>query len=213
MASAHIQTPGFVTGERMSREEFIARWEALPGWKQAELIEGIVYVPSPVSLEHGRFEGRIATWLNLFATRNPGCEVATNTTWYMLESAPQPDVAMWIAPEYGGQSSTDGKYGQGAPELVVEICLSSTEVDFGPKKALYQRAGVREYITIETFFKKLIWRVLEEDGYREIAPDADGIFRSPKFAGLWLDADAFWKNDGPRVAAVLEQGLAASRQA
>ena len=69
----------------------------------------------------------------------------------MLDNAPQPDAYLRILPSHGGQSGDEARYCTGAPELAVEICLTSTEVDFGPKRKLYQRAGVREYITIETF--------------------------------------------------------------
>ena len=40
-----------ITGERMDSAEFLRRWDALPDVKNAELIEGVVFVPSPVSLD------------------------------------------------------------------------------------------------------------------------------------------------------------------
>jgi hypothetical protein len=40
-----------VTGEQMTVEEFLHRWEELPDLKNAELIDGVVHVPSPVSRE------------------------------------------------------------------------------------------------------------------------------------------------------------------
>ena len=40
-------------GDRMSRDEFLARWEQMPSLKRAELIDGVVYMPSPVSLPTG----------------------------------------------------------------------------------------------------------------------------------------------------------------
>jgi Uma2 family endonuclease len=54
-----MTTPGLVTGERLTVEEFLRRWEDLPELKNAELIDGVVYVPSPVSLDHGRFDTRM----------------------------------------------------------------------------------------------------------------------------------------------------------
>ena len=89
----------------------------------------------------------------------------------------------------------------------MEICLtSSTEVDFGPKRKLYQRAGVREYITIETFRKRIVWRVLVDGVYMQReAPD--GILRSEVFPGLWLDVAAFWAEDGAKMLAALHAGL------
>ena len=131
----------------------------------------------------------------------------------ILGSAPQPDVYLAILPEYGGQWRVEGKFGAGAPELVVEICLTSTEVDFGPKLALYQRAGVREYITVELFTKRIVWRVLEGGSYRELTSGPDGVHRSRTFPGLWLKAAAFWAFHTGAMKDLLQQGLASDEHA
>jgi Uma2 family endonuclease len=208
MVSQLIEPATLTTGEKMDRTEFLCRWEALPELKCAELIEGVVFVASPVSIDHSDIDGRIGTWLGYYAWRTTGCDCGHNATWLMLESAPQPDVHLCIRPEYGGQSSDNPPLHKGAPELAVEICLTSTEVDFGPKLRLYRRAGVREYITIEIIPKRIVWRVLRDGVYYALEPDADGIMRSIAFPGLWLDVDAFWRNDGGRMLATLEAGLA-----
>jgi hypothetical protein len=208
MVSDYPKSATLITGEKMTKAEFLCRWEALPEIKLAELIEGVVFVPSPVSIDHGERNSGIDLLLGYYAAMTPGCAVGTNATWEMLESVPQPDVHLRIQPEHGGQSSVVGKYPVGAPELAVEICLTSTEVDFGPKLRLYQRAGVREYITVELLAKRIVWRVLRDDVYHALEPDADGVFRSIVFPGLWLDQNAFWRNDGTRMLATLEAGLA-----
>jgi len=154
-----------VTGERMTVEEFLHRWEELPDLKNAELIDGVVHVSSPVSREHGSLDTLVHLWLAYYAQATPGCGAGNNSTWLMLDSAPQPDAYLRILPAYGGQSSDGRLYSTGAPELAVEICLTTTEVDFGPKRKLYQRAGVREYITIETFRKGIVWRMLVDGVY------------------------------------------------
>jgi Uma2 family endonuclease len=151
MSSAVLPLPQLITGQQMTREAFLARWDRIPDLKHAELIEGIVYVPSPVSLEHSRIDRHVITWLTNYAYQAGGCESGTNATWLMLESSPQPDAFLCGAP-----APSDGKFYSGAPELAVEICVTSTEVDFGPKLALYQRAGVQQYITIETLLPKII---------------------------------------------------------
>jgi Uma2 family endonuclease len=208
MLSPVVRPPGLVTGERLTVDEFLRRWEELPGLKKAELIDGVVYVPSPVSLDHGRVDSRIIWWLSHYACGTPGCDSGNNSTWLMLGSAPQPDAYLRILPSHGGQSGNEGTLGAGAPELAAEICATSTEVDFGPKLALYQRAGVREYITVELFGPRMTWRVLEDGVYVAQTQPADGIVRSQAFPGLWLDLAAFWANDRPRMLAALNAGLA-----
>jgi Uma2 family endonuclease len=139
-----------VTGERMTVEEFLRCWEELPEVKNAGLIDGVVHVSSPVSRDHGSFDLLIHGWLLHYAVATPGCAGGSNSTWLMLDNAPQPDAYLRISPSRGGQSGDEARYCTGAPELAAEICLTSTEVDFGPKRKLYQGAGVREYITIES---------------------------------------------------------------
>ena len=213
MVAQIIQPATLATGEQMDRTEFLRRWEALPDLKSAELIEGVVYVPSPVSIDHGETDSTVIWWLRHYAAATPGCQVGNNTSWEMLGSMPQPDVHLRIRPESGGQSSVGEKFPIGAPELAVEICLTSTEVDFGPKLRLYQRAGVREYVTVERFPRRIVWRVLRGNDYYALEPDADNVFRSETFPGLWLDQDAFWRNDAARMLATLEAGLATPEHA
>jgi Uma2 family endonuclease len=152
MLSPVVRPPGLVTGERLTVEEFLRRWEDLPDLKNAELIDGVVYVPSPVSLDHGRLDSRIILWLAYYAQATPGCDNGNNSTWLMSGSAPQPDAYLQILPSHGGQSGIDGPLGAGAPELAVEICVTSTEVDVGPKLALSEgrRAGIHHRRTLWT---------------------------------------------------------------
>jgi Uma2 family endonuclease len=208
MSTQVVSAEGLVTGQKMSREEFLRQWEQLPDLKNAELIDGVVHVSSPVSPDHAFRNTSVIWWLNHYALSTPGCQAGNNMTWTMLDFAPQPDSFLRLRPEYGGQSRDTRESCEGAPELVVEICVTSTEVDFGPKLRLYQRAGVREYVTAETLRKRVTWRVLQDGAYvAQRIPD-DGIFRSPVFPGLWLNVAAFWDDDGSRMMAALNQGLA-----
>src|ERR1700678_3349121 len=97
-------------GQRLTVQEFLRRWEAMPDLRFAELIDGVVYMPSPQTSDHGRAEIRIDTWLGTYIANTPGCDAGSQSTWLMLESAPQPDSYLWIHPEFGGQSTTQGKY-------------------------------------------------------------------------------------------------------
>lgn len=68
---------------------------------------------------------------------------------------------------------------------------------------------MREYITVELFWKRMVWRVLDENAVyvpQEVPPD--GVARSRVFPGLWLDVAAFWSEDGAKMLAALNVGLA-----
>lgn len=196
----------FEPGDRLSREEFLARWECMPELKKAELIDGVVYMPSPVSLVHSLFDTIVHMVLGVYAARTPNCEPLSNATWLMLESAPQPDACLCWRPA-SGEIKTTKDLATGRPDLVVEVAKSSRSYDLGPKLALYQRAEVQEYVTAPVEEERMEWRVLERGSYRLMPPDADGIFRSKVFPGLWVDSAAFWRKDRSKLLAVLEQGL------
>ncbi|MDQ6700846.1 MAG: Uma2 family endonuclease [Acidobacteriota bacterium] len=193
-------------GEQLSQEEFLRRWEALPSLKRAELIQGRVYLPSPVSNPHKWLHSLVNCWLTLYAGSTPGCRAGSDGTWLMLGDAPQPDVDLVILPSYGGQSRIDELYSAGAPELAAEICLSSKSRDLGPKLELYREAGVQEYLTVMVRGSSVIWRYLDGGQYRTFEPDSVGVLRSRIFPGLWLDVPALFANDVTRLASTLQQG-------
>jgi len=202
-----VVTQPLVAGQRLKREEFLRRWEAMPEVKLAELIGGVVYMPSPVSLTHGDHENLVNGWVANYAARTPGCGACSNTTWLMLEDAPQPDAALRILPEYGGQSRVEGVYGAGAPELAAEVCLSSASYDLGPKLELYRAAGVQEYVAILLGESRVLWLRLVEGQYVQLEAGADGLLGSMIFPGLWLDPQALVDLHGARVLDALDQGL------
>jgi len=213
MSIATAVPPLLQPGQRLTREEFLRRWEAMPELKFAELIDGIVYMPSPLSIDHGDYDSTISYWLSTYAIATPGCKSGLNATWLMSDSAPQPDVHLRILTEFGGQSGREGKLGAGAPELVVEVCATSAAYDLGPKLKLYQRSGVLEYITLVLEPGEITWRELVNRRYKPLQPDVTGLLRSSVFPGLWLDPVAALAGDVARVLAVLQQGLASEEHA
>jgi Uma2 family endonuclease len=207
--SAPVSPPPLRDGDRLTRDEFIRRWEAMPDLKHAELIDGIVYMPSPVSKKHSRFDLVLSWWLASYEFGTPGCEAGSDGTWLMGErDVPQPDITLQIVPESGGQWRLEGEYAAGAPELIIEVALSSRSRDLGAKLRLYERMGVHEYLVAVVGQAKVIWNELTASGFRTLEPDADGIIRSRSFPGLWLDPAALWRRDLAGMLAVLQQGLA-----
>ena len=125
---------------------------------------------------------------------------------------PQPDAVLLILPEHGGQSSVSGDpitgYFSGAPEMIVEVAVTSYSRDFGTKKRLYERMCVREYLIVVPREKKVVAMALTPSGFEPIEPGPDGILRSRFFPGLWLDIATMWTLDLQQMNAVLQQGLA-----
>jgi Uma2 family endonuclease len=212
--AAPVSPPPLLESDCLTSGEFLRRWEAMPDLKRAELIDGIVYMPSPVGLNHGRFEFLLNTWLGFYAAGTPGCIGSLEATWLMGErNVPQPDIGLMILPEYGGRSRIEGQYHAGAPELIVEVAVSSYSRDFGAKKRLYERMGVLEYVIAVPGTREVWWFELTPSGYRTLEPGSDGIFRSRCFPGLWLDAAALWDLDLARINAAVQHGLATREHA
>src|SRR5262245_29095966 len=117
MATVEQAVPPLDAGDNLTQAEFLRLWEAHPEIKRAELIGGIVHMPSPVSAEHGDTENEVGGWLWSYAGSTPGTKASNNATIQLLGDAPQPDVHLRLLPEYGGKCWVQGTYLGGAPEL------------------------------------------------------------------------------------------------
>jgi len=109
-----------VEGQRLDQPTFHALYEAMPPGTRAELIDGVVFMPSPVSLRHGIAQVPVIVWLDYYAEKTLGVQVMDNATTILgWKSEPQPDGLLRILPECGGRSWDEGGYVHGAPELVI----------------------------------------------------------------------------------------------
>jgi Uma2 family endonuclease len=211
---ADVHVPELHAGDRLSRAEFERRYAAMPHVKKAELIEGVVYMPSPVSEDHAEPHFDIIGWLAVYRSATPGVQGGDNATVRLdLENEPQPDACLRIRPECGGQSRHSGKYIGGAPELIAEVAATSASYDLHDKLRAYQRNGVVEYVVWRVGDRAIDWFVLRDDRYQPLPLSPDGYYRSQVFPGLWLDAAALIRGDLAQVMAVLQQGLASPEHA
>lgn len=200
--------PPLEGGDRLSRDEFERRYQAVSHIKKAELIEGVVYVASPVrSKSHGQPHGRLITWLGVYEAATSGVDLNDNATVRLdLNNEPQPDALLRI--EIGGQSRITGDdYIEGAPELIAEVAASSAAYDLHDKKQAYQRHGVQEYLVWQVFDQKLDWFRLQDGNYVSLQPDGNGVVRSSVFPGLRLAVPALLAGNMATVLAVLQEGL------
>lgn len=202
--------PPLKEGDRLDQKTFHERYEAMPEHVRAELIGGIVYMASPQKLPHGRTNRLVGRWIIEYEEATPGTESLPGVTDIMgTASEPEPDEALLILPEYGGQTWENKKgYLCGAPELIVETSSTTERRDLHAKKADYQKAGVREYVVAALRSQKVFWFTLQRGKYQETKPDADGIYRSKVFPGLWLDPGALLRRDRKKLLAVLRRGIA-----
>lgn len=200
-------------GDRLTQKEFHALYERMPEGFRAELIEGIVYVSSPVKRRHSSNHSPLGAVLLAYENATPGAESYDNATVILGDGVEvQPDLLLRVAEEYGGSSTVDqDDYISGPPELVCEISDSTRSLDLNAKKAAYRRAGVPEYLVLNLRDRRLHWFDLAADA--ELTPDADNVYRLRVFPGLWIDAEALFARDLGRLLATLNVGLASPEHA
>lgn len=202
--------PPLEPGDQLGRDEFERRYAAMPHLKKAELIEGTVYMPSPVRWKrHAGPHADVIGWLAFYRAHTPGVEVGDNGTVRLdLENEPQPDATLIVEPGYGGRVRIDpDDYIAGAPDMVVEIASSSASVDLYTKFRVYRRNEVYEYLVWRVLDAAIDWFVLRGSQYERLVADPDGLLRSAMFPGLWLDATSLVQRDLATVLRVLQQGL------
>jgi hypothetical protein len=84
--------PRLENGDHLTRDEFERRYDDDPTLKKAELIDGVVYMPSPVRQDlHSKQHFDLIGWLSRYVTATPGVEGGDNGSLKLnLKNMPQP---------------------------------------------------------------------------------------------------------------------------
>lgn len=202
-------------GDHLTREEFEKRYDATPGIKKAELIEGIVYMSPPVRWDsHGGPQFELIGWFTHYSWATPGVRGGDNSTLRLdLSNEPQPDTTLFIDPALGGSARIIDGFIEDSPELVAEVSSSTKGFDLNTKLRVYQRNKIREYIVWRVQERAIDWFELRGDKYSRVNPDAEGILKSVVFPGLWLLPSALIDTAHNRILEVLSRGLASPEHA
>lgn len=212
----HPGVPLLMNGDRMDADEFEVRYAAMPEVHKAELLEGVVYMPSPVRYEaHCDPHGIAGHWIYNYRMLTPGVRSGIDGTVRLdKKNQPQGDACLFLPESAGGQCRvSEDDYLTGAQELVFEVAASSRSYDLGVKKDVYLKFGVKEYLLWLAQENGIEWFVLRDGEYVVHQPDADAIYRSTVFPGLWLDWKALLTADLAQVFAVLQQGCSTPEHA
>jgi len=210
-----VLPPPLQNGDRLTCPEFERRYAAMPHVKKAELIEGVVHMPTPVSNRHSAAHGQVMTWLGTYCATTPGVHLNDNATVRLdLDNEPQPDALLRLDEAHGGRSRVSADdYIEGAPELIAEITATSASYDLHDKLNAYRRNGVQEYLVWRVYDQELDWFSLQEGQYVPLEPDEEGVIRSQVFPGLWLHVPAMLQGNLAQVLTGLQKGLASDEHA
>lgn len=196
-----IRHPTLENGAVMSREEFHRLYSECPDFDRVELIEGVVYLPSPIKVDgHSREHRLVLSWLDHYVGDRTDIEWAPPGSVLLdATNEPQPDAKLYrLTP-----ARFENGYLKGAPELIFEVANTSHSRDLHQKKAAYERNSVVEYIVWRTQDKVIDWFQLQDGAYAPRQPGPDGTIESREFPGLRLDVAAMVSLNRKRVLAAL----------
>ena len=208
-AAGRPRPPALENGDRLTRCEFERRYAARPDLRKAELIEGVVHVPSPGrAASHAEPHYSLIGWLAAYSAATPGVRGADNATVRLdLDNEPQPDALLRIERREGRSRLGEDDWIEGAPELVVEVAASSAAIDLHDKLRAYRRNGVREHLVWRTGERRIDWCALVEGDYRPLPRTGRGVLESNVLPGLRLAAEAMLRGDIAAVLAEQQRGL------
>lgn len=184
--------PTLENGDRLSPEEFRRRYELRPDIKKAELINGVVYLGSPVRLSHhGEPHAILMMELGNYRRTVSGVRLGDNATVRFQDGGEiQPDGFLRYTGRRSGRSRLTADYVYDAPELCVEVSGSTASYDLHEKMDLYRRHGVQEYLVWRVDDEAIDWWELSDDTFIPLPPGADGVTRGKVFPGLNINLDA-----------------------
>ncbi|MGE0600902.1 MAG: Uma2 family endonuclease [Dehalococcoidia bacterium] len=202
MSTAKRLAPELENGAVMTREEFHEAYAECEGLRRAELVEGVVYMPSPVRYEsHDKPAALLRGWLFSYSLKHPETETGGEASLLLGQSEVQPDAFLL---RVGSVPIDDDGYLTGAPQLIVEVAASSKSRDLHSKMEVYRRHGVVEYIVWRTVDQEIDWFRSVDGQFRRVQPDGDGVIESSDFPGLRLSIPAALAMDAARVVALLD---------
>lgn len=164
-----------LTQIKMTLEEYMALEETN---QIVELIDGELIMTPPPFDEHQKGSSHLFLFL---AQVVKGGELRyAPTGLHIGEHMFEPDI-FWVSPENDRCVLVEGKYWEGAPDLVIEILSKSTEYrDRGIKFETFEKHGVREYWLVESEAKFIEVYVLVNNKFERLGVFGRGkTFESP----------------------------------
>jgi Uma2 family endonuclease len=199
----HIDLPYMIQVYDVTEEMFD---ELVDEDTKAELIDGVMIVHSPASIEHDDSSGFLRGLMSFFAEARslgkvlgpdslihlaPGRKCAPDVFFIRQERVPMP-----LPKEF-----------EGVPELVVEVLSpSNRRYDLRDKRLIYREAGIGEVWFIDSALRQIILDRRQAVSYTEDIVTA-GRVSSAVLPGFWLNASWLWATPLPNRFTCLEEIL------
>ncbi|OOQ60631.1 Uma2 family endonuclease [Mucilaginibacter pedocola] len=153
-------------------------YRMLPEGTRCEvLFNELIMSPAPTPQHQLLFSDLHALLYMFLRDANVGKVVPSPVDVYVegLESVVQPDMIVLLNNNLD-MIKTDGIYG--APDVAIEILSSNRAYDTKRKRALYEKAGVKEYFMIDPENKLTTLLTLDDAGVYQQSYEAPGVLRS-----------------------------------
>lgn len=150
----------------------------LPEGTLCEVIDNVLYMsPAPI-YSHQRLVGFFYNAIFNHLKQSKTGEIIISSFDVYLEkwnSAVQPDL-IYVVNDNRDIIDEEGSI-HGAPDLIIEVLSQDKKRDTVKKKALYETAGVKEYVMADPKSKKL-QRLDHIDGVYQCGFESEGVFKS-----------------------------------
>jgi Uma2 family endonuclease len=178
-------------------EDTLAEWVALPG---GEVGEVVMY--SPASRRHQGIADFLTSVTRSFVEQRDLGVVLSAPFQMRLEHGREPDL-LFVASEH--LARLKDTYLDGPADLAVEIVSpESAGRDRGDKFYEYEAGGISEYWLIDPQTERAEFYQLTAGGrYRQVSPNAEGVYRSTVLPGFWLKVEWLWQEPLPKTLDVL----------
>jgi Uma2 family endonuclease len=197
------------SGDRVTFDEFCI---LVNEDQKADLIDGVIIMTSPASDTHEDLFGFLYSVLRTYVSRKKLGTVRGSRTAIQFSTydAPEPDLVFISAAQ---QNIIKEQQIEGDPDLVSEIVSrSSRAIDYGDKKSLYARSGVREYWLIDRYRQTAEFFRNDAGQWTPLHGDTHGIVRSEVVTGFWLRTDWLFAEELPDILEVAATILQAPLQ-
>lgn len=175
--------------------------------QKADLINGVIYMPSPENTDDNELFIWLVTVMNLFVRRKKLGQIYGSRVAFRLaeKHGPEPDIA-FIRSEHLDRVKRGGV--EGPADLAIEIVSpDSVERDYYLKRELYEEYRIPEYWIIDEMDQKITQLRLAQGKYREVRA-RKGEHHSKVMAGFWIRPEWLWQAPRPDEIGTLELILA-----
>jgi Uma2 family endonuclease len=177
-------------GRPLTAEEFAGASYDEP-WKY-ERVDGSLVVMFPDSEAHDGISEPWRDRLGMYRLTHPEIvEQVVSEAWLLVPDLTDRigDIGVYLLPTDG--STPPSRPGR-VPELMFEVVSPEPKDrrrDYVEKKAEYHAVGVREYVVIDRFERKVTVFTHDPDGYRERVLTGQGVHETPLLPGFRVPLD------------------------